>query len=109
MVLLTTVKSLPYNNNGYGMIRGACLPVITQALNFGSIQPGVALSASQAASVNAAAGVAIDTTLENVGWYLQIQPASPQVRGNRTSPPMTFWYTDGGSIQKLNLASIDIL
>jgi hypothetical protein len=109
MELLTSVKSLPYNNTGYGQIRGALVPVINEALQFGSIQPGVALSASQAASVNAAAGLPIDSTLENVGWYLQILPASAQTRGNRTSPPMTFWYTDGGSVQKLNLASIDIL
>ncbi len=108
MELLVNSKSIPYNNVGYGLIRSACLDPITQALNFGSIQPGVALSASQAASVNAAAGVKISDTLQNVGWYLQILPASPQVRGARTSPPMTLWYTDGGSIQKLNLASIDI-
>lgn len=108
MELLVNSKSIPYNNVGYGLIRSACSDPITQALNFGSIQPGVALSASQAASVNAAAGVSISGTLQNVGWYLQILPASSQVRSARTSPPMTLWYTDGGSIQKLNLASIDI-
>jgi hypothetical protein len=108
MVLLTSVKSLPYNAAGYGLIRAACLDPINQALAFGSIQSGVALSASQAASVNAAAGIQIDQTLQNVGWYLQILPASSQTRGARTSPPMTLWYTDGGSIQKLNLASIDV-
>lgn len=108
MELLTTVKSLPYNTKGYGQIRGALADPITQALAFGSIQSGVALSASQAASVNTAAGVQISDTLQNVGYYLQIVPASPQARAARTSPPMTFWYTDGGSIQALNLASIDI-
>lgn len=108
MELLVNSKSIPYNNVGYGLLRSACSDPINQALNFGSIQPGVALSASQAASVNAAAGVSISGTLQNVGWYLQILPASPQVRSARTSPPMTLWYTDGGSIQKLNLASIDI-
>ena len=108
MVLLTSVKSLPYNQQGYGMIRGALQAPIVEGLNFGSIQPGVALSQAQAASVNSAAGAKISDTLQNVGYYLQILPASAQTRGNRASPPMTFWYTDGGSIQKLNLASIDI-
>lgn len=108
MVLLANVKSLPYNAQGYNQIRATLLDPITQALNFGTIRAGVALSASQAASVNSAAGVKISDTLQNVGWYLQILPASPQARGNRTSPPMTFWYTDGGSIHRLNLASIEI-
>lgn len=106
--LLTSVKSLPYNNAGYGLIRSAMLDPILQFVAFGAIQPGVPLSASQAAQVNTAAGVKIDTILSTQGWYLQILPASAQTRGNRTSPPMTFWYTDGGSIQQIKLAAIDI-
>ena len=108
MELLNNVKSLPYNTQGYGLVRAACLDPINEALNNGTIQAGIPLSAAQAAEVNTAAGVKIDNVLTQVGWYLQILPASAQTRGNRTSPPMTFWYTDGGSIQKLNLASIDI-
>ena len=108
MVLLTSVKSLPYNALGYGLINAACLDPINQFVLFGGIQSGVALSAQQIASVNAAAGVNAASTLQTTGWYLQILPATAQVRGARTSPPMTLWYTDGGSIQKLNLASIDV-
>ena len=106
--LLANTKSIPYNAAGYGLIRSACLDPITSALTFGSIQPGVALSAAQAAEVNTAAGVKISDTLQNVGWYLQILPASAPTRSARTSPPMTLWYADGGSVQKLNLASIDV-
>lgn len=108
MVLLASVKALPYNNIGYGMIRAACLGPINEGLNNGTIQAGVQLSAAQAQEVNTAAGVKIDQPLQNNGWYLQIKPASPQVRADRGSPPITFWYTDGGSIQKINLASIDV-
>lgn len=108
MELLANVKALPYNNIGYGMIRAACLDPINEALNNGTIQAGVQLSAAQAQEVNTAAGAKIDQTLQNVGWYLQIKPASPEVRAVRGSPPITFWYTDGGSIQKINLASIDV-
>lgn len=109
MTLLSASKSLPYNAVGYGMIAAACQDPINQALNFGSIRNGVALSAQQAASVNAAAGVPIDQSLTNFGYYLQVLPASAQVRGLRQSPPCTFWYTDGGSIQKINLASVDVM
>jgi len=69
----------------------------------------VPLSASQAASVNAAAGQKIDNILSTVGWYLKIGPASPAVRQARGTPPCTLWYTDGGSIQKITLDSITLL
>lgn len=109
MELLTNVKSVPYNTTGYNLIRSACQDPINAAVNFGSIQPGVALSASQASAVNSAAGIKIDSTLSTVGWYLQVTPASSITRGTRGSPPITLWYTDGGSVQKISLASIDIM
>jgi Protein of unknown function (DUF3383) len=108
MNLLANVKSIPYNNRGYSLIRAACLDPIQAGLNFGSIQPGVPLSSAQAAEVNTAAGVKIDTILTQLGWYLQILPASSIARTNRTSPPITLWYTDGGSVQQITLASIDV-
>lgn len=108
MTLLQNTKSLPYNTLGYTMIKAACQDPINQGLNFGSIRAGVPLSVQQAASVNMAAGVPINQTITTQGYYLQVLPATAQVRGLRQSPPCTFWYTDGGSIQKINLASIDI-
>ena len=108
MSLLSSTKSIPYNTQGYGLARAACLDPINQAVNFGSIQPGIALSAAQVAQINAAAGVAIAATVQNTGWYLQVLPASAQVRAARGSPPMTLFYADGGAIQKINLASIDV-
>lgn len=107
--MLKNIKSLPYNSDGYGLIRAACLDPIKAGLNFGSIRTGIPLSEEQKSEINSAAGMRIDDILTNVGWYLQILPAAAQVRGNRTSPPMKLWYTDGGSIQKINLASIDVM
>lgn len=108
MSLLANVNSIPYNTTGYNLLRSAALDPINSALNFGSIQPGVALSASQIAQVNTAAGFRISDTLQNVGWYLKITPADAITRAARESPPMTFWYTDGGSVQKVELSSIDV-
>ncbi len=108
MELLSNTKSLPYNSLGYGMIIAALMDPINQGLNFGSIRAGVPLSSQQAASVNMAAGVPIDKSLTNQGYYLQVLPATAQVRGLRQTPPCTFWYMDGGSIQKINLASLDV-
>lgn len=108
MVLLTSVKSIPYNRAGYALIEAACMDVIAQGLNFGAFRPGVTLSQSQIAQVNSAAGVKIDDTLSQQGWYLQVKDASPQVRAARGSPPCTFWYMDGQSVQKINLTSVDV-
>lgn len=109
LTMLKNIKSLPYNSDGYGLIRAACLDPIKAGLNFGSIRTGIPLSEEQKSEINSAAGMRVDDILTNVGWYLQILPAAAQVRGNRTSPPMKLWYTDGGSIQKINLASIDVM
>lgn len=109
MLLLTQLKSIPYNSAGYAKIRAALMDTISAALNFGAIQPGVTLSSLQAAEVNSAAGLKIDGILSTAGWYLQILDASPTVRQNRGTPPCTFWYTDGGSVNKIDLASVDLL
>lgn len=109
MELLTNTHSIPYNNLGYGLIRAALLDPINQALNNGTIQTGVTLSAAQKQEINTAAGDnGVAGVVQNIGWFLQIKDATPQVRQLRDSPPITLWYTDGGSIQKINLASIDV-
>ncbi len=106
ITLLVNVGSIPYNAVGRAQYEQALADPINQAINFGAIRQGVTLSSSQIAQVNAAAGKIIDTTLSTRGWYLLINDASPAVRAARGSFPATFFYTDGGSVQALNLASI---
>ena len=106
--LLIASTSIPYNDAGYSLIEAACMDPINEALNFGSMRPGVPLSAQQIALVNAAAGVKIDTILSSRGWYLQILPATAQVRAVRGTPPIKFWYMDSGSVQYIEMASIAI-
>ena len=108
MTLLTTFLSIPYNDTGYSYIKAGCMNTINSAINFGAIVPGVPLSTIQAAAVNAAAGLQIDGILATQGWYLQVLPATAQTRGLRASPPMTFWYMDGGSVQQINLGSVEV-
>jgi len=100
--------SIPYNSAGYAGVRSACMNTINAAANFGAFRPGVPLSPSQIAQVNAAAGTQIDQVLSSQGWYLQILPASASVRAARTSPPINFWYADGGSIQQISISSIEV-
>lgn len=106
VTLLQQMNSIPYNSAGNTLIAAACQDPINQAINFGSIVPGVALSAAQIAAVNSAAGFQIDTILSTRGWYLLIGVASAQVRAARGTPPMTLWYMDGGSVHQISLASI---
>lgn len=106
MTFITTINSVPYNAPGYAMIEACLSDPIAAGLNFGAIRAGVTLSAAQITEVNTAAGIKIDDVLSAQGWYLQVQPASPQVRQARQSPTILFWYCDGESVQKLNISSI---
>lgn len=121
MNMLTTFGSLPYTPRGYGIIRqvltggadgvSVSLPPaspVAAALNNGVINAGVPLSAEQAAFVNNLAGFPIDQFITTQGWYLIIQPATAQVRAARQSPTIILLYTDGGSIQRINLSSLVI-
>lgn len=109
MNLVTSVGSIPYNADGYGLIKAALQDPVNQMLRFGGMRAGVTLSASQAAQANSAAGVKIDDALSGRGWYLQVLDPGAQVRQQRGTPQCTLWYMDGESVQKINLAAIDIL
>jgi hypothetical protein len=108
MNLLTQTGSIPYSTQGNTLIAGACQAPIDQMLNFGGINTGITLSAAQVAQVNNQAGRVIDGTLSTRGWYLLVGQATAQVRSGRTSPPISFWYMDGGSVQQINMPSIVI-
>lgn len=109
MSLLTSVGSIPYNEDGYSLIRAAMADPIAAALQFGGIRKGVTLSASQKAQVNQSAGVDAATIIQQTGYYLQVLDPGAQVRGLRGTPVINFWYTDGGAVQKISLASIDVM
>lgn len=104
--LLQSAYSIPYNAVGRALIEASLADTINKFLNFGAYRAGVVLSASQIASVNASAGKNIADTLTNQGWYLDVGVATPDVRQARGSPPMTFYYVDGESVQEFDMASI---
>jgi hypothetical protein len=106
--LLLSVNSLPYSDYGYALLRAACTDPIKSFITFGGIRAGVPLSDAQKTQINGAAGVDVSGEMFTEGYYLQILPADAQTRSNRTSPPITLWYMDGGSIRTVNLASIAV-
>ena len=107
--LLQNAYSIPYNAAGRALIESALASTIEQFLNFGAYRAGVQLSASQIADVNNRAGKDVASTLTNQGWYLDVGVAAPDVRQERGSPPMTFYYVDGQSVQQFDMASIVLL
>lgn len=110
MTLLTSlVGSVPYTPSGYSLIRAALQSPIDAALSFGSIRTGVELSAAQAVAVNLASGVNAAPIIETQGYYLQVLDPGAQARANRATPIINFWYADGGAVQQITMASIDIL
>lgn len=106
MALLRDVGQIPYNDDGYEMLGAGIQSDITNALDFGAIRAGVALTESQKAQANAIAGLDITDTLFNRGWYLSVVDPGGAVRAARGSPVCTFLYTDGQSVQKITLSSL---
>ena len=108
MNLLTSVGSIPYNPAGYSLIHAALADPITAASNFGTIRTDITLSASQVQELFNAIGFDVSQPINAAGYYLDIKDAAPSTRVARQSPPMTLYYTDGGSVQALSLASIEV-
>lgn len=107
--IMMNSNTIPYNENGYTRLRASALDTINSAKNAGFIRDGVVLSETQKATVQSQAGLDISTELENQGWYLQILDPTAEVRANRGTPVINFWYCDGGSIQFIQGSSTVIL
>lgn len=106
--LFKAAKSVPYNDEGYGMVRTACLDTISRFLNFGAIRVGVKLSNTQKVQLKAEIGEDVSQTLESIGWYMQVKDPGSVVRAARGTPDCKFYYMDGGSIQKIVLPATAI-
>ncbi|MGO4337868.1 DUF3383 domain-containing protein [Labrys sp. KB_33_2] len=104
--LLVNVNSVPYNVQGYELIKVACMDPVDAGLNFGAIRSGVTLSKAQAAEINNTVGQRVDELLSTQGWYLQVKDAAPQTRQARQTPPCNFFYMDGQSVQAIVLNSV---
>ena len=96
---------VPYNEDGYTLIRSWCQDPINRARKNGVIDPGVTLSEAQKAELIREAGLDITSNLETDGYYLQVVDAGPQVRTTRDTPNVSLFYSYGGSINRIELAS----
>ncbi|EBU4477915.1 hypothetical protein LN551_000001, partial [Salmonella enterica] len=69
---------------------------------------GVTLTEAQKKQINNVVGEDVSSTLFATGYYLYIGDMLPSLRATRSSPSCTLWYCDGGSIQKLVIASTEV-
>ena len=109
MELLAVVKSIPYNPAGYALVTAAMQDPAAAGVNFGAIRTGVSLSYAQIAELKNLAGIDISSALTFSGYYIQVLDPGAQVRGERGTPIINFFYTDGQSIQMLNITSTEIV
>lgn len=111
ITMLQAYGYISYTETGKAIHRAAAADPINEMINFGGIVPLVdpsALSEQQKSIINTQAGYEIVPTLLSTGWAIDIKTPDAQTRGNRGSFPFTFWYTDGGSVQSVNMASINV-
>lgn len=108
LALLTSNISIPYNASGYALIESCYADTIQKYLTFGAIRTGVTLSESQKQAIFNKVGADVSAQIQSQGFYLYIQPATPATRVERSSPPITIFYTDGGDVQSLTINSIEI-
>ncbi len=95
----------PYSEQGYTLVRAWMQDPVNRALKNGVIEPGIVLSETQKAQINREAGKDIASEVYATGYYIQVQDPGAQARGNRESPTVNLWYSYGGSINKLVVAS----
>jgi hypothetical protein len=106
---LMSSQRVPYNERGYGMIRAWIAGVAGDALNNGTIERGVTLSATQKSELESEANRDISNELFSYGYVLQVLDPGNAARNERRSPIINFWYCYGGAVHRLEMASTAIL
>ena len=109
--LLLNNGQIPYNTEGDTLVEASLQDTINSAVSFGAIQSGITLTASQKQQINnAARNTTAADTVQTQGWYLKpnVSTAAATYRAKRTTPAAQFWYSDGQSVQSINLNSVEV-
>ncbi|MDR3037881.1 MAG: DUF3383 domain-containing protein [Candidatus Adiutrix sp.] len=106
---ITRAGRVPYNTRGYTMIKAWMMDPINEARTNAAIEPGIVLSERQRSEVMNEAGLDISQELWTQGYYVQVLDPGAAVRAQRGSPVISLWYTYGGAVQKIEVASTAIL
>ena len=100
---------VPYNERGYTLIRAWLQDPVNRAKNNGVIDEGVTLSESQKAQIYNETGKDLTTELWTKGFAILVEDAGAAVRVGRNSPNISVYYTYGGSVNKIEVASTAVL
>lgn len=106
---LSSSGRVPYNDRGYTMIRSWLMDPVNAALNNSVIEPGVELSEAQRSELMNEAGQDISSELKTQGYFIQILDPGASSRAKRESPVVSLWYTYGGAVQRIEIASTAVL
>jgi hypothetical protein len=106
---LTQAGRVPYNERGYTLIRALLQDPINRAKNNCTIDAGVSMSESQKAQVYNETGKDLSNELFTEGYAVLVEDAGAAVRVGRQSPNISVYYTYGGSINRVEVASTAIL
>ena len=106
---LTHAGRVPYNDRGYALIRAWLQDPVNRAVNNGCIDPGVELSESQKAQIFNETGKDLTTELWTKGYAILVEDAGAAVRVGRNSPNISVYYTYGGSVNRIEVASTAVL
>lgn len=108
MTMFQEQKQITYNADGVAIQRAYLQDPVDQGINFGGIRAGVELSNSQKFKVNQEAGFDAASQLFTKGWALSVTVPNSQVRAERESFIIKFFYTDGSSMQRLEMTSTNV-
>jgi hypothetical protein len=106
---ITNIGRVPYNVRGYTMIKAWMMDPVNEARLNTAIEPGIVLSERQRSEVMNEAGLDISQELWTQGYYIQVLDPGASVRARRESPIVSLWYTYGGAVQRIEVASTAIL
>lgn len=109
-LMLRLPKSIPYTRKGDAMIVSTLQPAVNDALSFGLITQGVTLSEDEALTISTTYGQSTLQALQNNGYAVLVamEDADPALRAQRKAATVTVLYTQGGSVQRINLNSIEV-
>jgi len=106
---LTNAGRVPYNDRGYALIRAWLQDPVNRAKNNGVIDDNVTLSESQKAQIFNETGKDLTTELWTQGYAILVEDAGAAVRVGRNSPNISVYYTYGGSVNRIEVASTAVL
>lgn len=107
--MLRGQNTIPYTEDGVAAVRAYFQDPINQGLNFGGIRAGVTLSDSQKFQVVQESGIAnAANQLFTQGYVLSVVLPSASARAARESFIIKFFYTDGSSMQKIEMTSTNV-